>query len=253
MKKTNIILILIAMLSLLTLGAVVVLFGDTDKVPGNSAGVLEEFKDNYNGEENADKNKEIVVRVLEDFSKAGEKGIYDLAFQNSVRGDIDKLISENTYTEDNPLVIYNPFLTNSQSLYVYFETEEAYAVSYSVHTPEADYKDFGGNVVPHRPDTSKVHEFQVIGLIPNAISPLIVQVAMVIASAGLTASALSFLGFGVVAPTPEWGAMLSTARAYIRHYPHMVFFPGLFIMLTCLSLNLVGDAIRDALDPKLKN
>lgn len=90
-------------------------------------------------------------------------------------------------------------------------------------------------------------------VIPNAISPLIVQIAMGIASAGLTASALSFLGFGVVAPTPEWGAMLSTARAYIRHYPHMVFFPGLFIMLTCLSLNLVGDAIRDALDPKLKN
>lgn len=90
-------------------------------------------------------------------------------------------------------------------------------------------------------------------VIPNAISPLIVQIAMGIASAGLTASALSFLGFGVVAPTPEWGAMLSTARAYIRHYPHMVFFPGLFIMLTCLSMNLVGDAIRDALDPKLKD
>lgn len=89
-------------------------------------------------------------------------------------------------------------------------------------------------------------------VIPNAISPLIVQIAMGIASAGLTASALSFLGFGVVAPTPEWGAMLSTARAYIRAYPHMVFFPGLFIMLTVLSLNLIGDAIRDALDPKLK-
>ncbi len=90
-------------------------------------------------------------------------------------------------------------------------------------------------------------------VIPNAISPLIVQMAMGVASAGLTASALSFLGFGVVPPTPEWGAMLSTARAYIREYPHMVMFPGLFIMLTVLSLNLVGDAIRDALDPKLKN
>jgi len=167
MKKTNIILILIAMLSLLALGAVVVLFGDTANMQGNTTSTLEEFQDNYSGEENYEKNKEIVVRVLEDFSEAGENGIYDLTFQNSVRTDIDKLISENTYTEDNPLVIYNPFLTNSQSLYVYFETEEAYAVSYSVHTPEADYEDFGGNVVPHRPDTSKVHEFQIIGLIPK--------------------------------------------------------------------------------------
>lgn len=90
-------------------------------------------------------------------------------------------------------------------------------------------------------------------VIPNAISPLIVQVAMGIASAGLAASALSFLGFGVVPPTPEWGAMLSTARAYIRDYPHMVIFPGAFIMLTVLSFNLIGDAVRDALDPKLRN
>lgn len=90
-------------------------------------------------------------------------------------------------------------------------------------------------------------------VIPNAISPLIVQMAMGVASAGLTASALSFLGFGVVQPTPEWGAMLSTARQYIREYPHMVMFPGFFIMMTVLSLNLVGDAVRDALDPKLKN
>lgn len=167
MKKTNIILILIAMLSLLTLGAVVVLFGDTANMPENTMGTLDEFQENYSGEDNDDKNKEIVVRVLEDFSAAGEKGIYDLAFQDSVRGNIDKLIEENTYTEDTPLVIYNPFLTNSQSLYVYFETEEPYAVSYSIHTPEADYEDFGGYAVPHRPDTSKVHEFQIVGLIPN--------------------------------------------------------------------------------------
>lgn len=167
MKKTNIILILIAMLSLLTLGAVVVLFGDTENMPENSVGTLEEFQDNYSGEENFEKNKEIVVRVLEDFSEPGENGIYDLPFQNSVRTKIDELIEKNVYTEDNPLVIYNPFLTNSQSLYVYFETEEPYAVSYSVHTPEADYEDFGGYAVPHRPDTSKVHEFQIIGLIPK--------------------------------------------------------------------------------------
>ena len=89
-------------------------------------------------------------------------------------------------------------------------------------------------------------------VIPNAFSPMIVQIAMGIANAGLAASSLSFLGFGVVPPTPEWGSMLSTARNYIMDYPHMVFFPGLFIMLTVLSFNLVGDALRDALDPKLR-
>ncbi|MCD8020166.1 MAG: ABC transporter permease [Clostridiales bacterium] len=90
-------------------------------------------------------------------------------------------------------------------------------------------------------------------VIPNAISPLIVQVAMGIASAALSASGLSFLGFGVQAPIPEWGAMLASARGYMRDYPHMVIIPGLFIMLTVLSFNLVGDAIRDALDPKLRD
>ncbi len=90
-------------------------------------------------------------------------------------------------------------------------------------------------------------------VIPNAIAPLIVQVAMGIASAALAASGLSFLGFGVQAPTPEWGAMLASARGYMRDYPHMVIIPGIFIMLTVLSFNLVGDAIRDALDPKLRD
>lgn len=90
-------------------------------------------------------------------------------------------------------------------------------------------------------------------VIPNAISPLIVQVAMGIASAALAASGLSFLGFGVQQPTPEWGAMLASARGYMRDYPHMVIIPGMFIMLTVLSFNLVGDAIRDALDPKLRD
>lgn len=166
MKKTNIILILIAMLSLLGLGAVVLFFGDTEKLPEqNNTGTLEEYQDNYIADENM--NKEIVVKVEEEFAEASEIGIYTAEFQSLVREKINGLISANTYTEDNPLVIYNPFLTNSQSLYVYFETEEAYAVSYSVHTPEADYEDFGAFTVPHRPDTSKVHEFQVIGLIPG--------------------------------------------------------------------------------------
>lgn len=90
-------------------------------------------------------------------------------------------------------------------------------------------------------------------VVPNAISPLIVQIAMGIASSALAASGLSFLGFGVQSPTPEWGAMLASARGYMRDYPHMVIIPGLFIMLTVLSFNLVGDKLRDALDPKLRD
>ena len=166
MKKTNIILILIAMLSLLGLGAVVLFFGDTKKLPEQpDNGTLEEYQDNYIADETM--NKEIVVKVEEEFAETTENSIYTTEFQTSVREKINGLVTANTYTEDNPLVIYNPFLTNSQSLYVYFETEEAYAVSYSVHIPEAEYEDFGAFTVPHRPDTSKVHEFQIIGLIPG--------------------------------------------------------------------------------------
>ena len=173
MKKTNIILILIAMISLLGLGAVVLLFGDTKKQPENTIPSLEDYQDNYMVD--SSKNKEIVVEVEENFAQAAEAGIYDESFQNSVREKIDALIAANSYSEDNPLVIYNPFLTNSQSLYVYFETEEAYAVSYSVHTPEAEYEDFGGFVVPNRPDTSKVHEFQIIGLIPGETNMITIR------------------------------------------------------------------------------
>lgn len=163
MKKTNIILILFAMVSLLGLGAVVLLFGDTG-TPSSNIPSLEEYQENYITD--IDRNKEIVVEVKEDFLKSSS-GIYTQEFQASVREKINGLISQNTYTEDNPLVIYNPFLTNSQSLYIYFETKEAYAVSYSVHTPDAEYEDFGAFTVPNRPDTSKIHEFQVIGLIPG--------------------------------------------------------------------------------------
>ena len=90
-------------------------------------------------------------------------------------------------------------------------------------------------------------------LIPNSISPIIVQISMSIAHAALTASTLSFLGLGVKEPLPEWGSMISSARQFIRDSPHMVIIPGLFIMITILSLNLLGDAIRDALDPKLRD
>ena len=174
MKKLNGILIFIAMLSLLGLGAVVYYFGDIQKQPEEEIpGILDDYMENY--VEDTEMNKEIVVQVKEKFSDARETGVYDMTFQNSVRENIDALCAENSYTEENPLVIYNPFLTNTQSLYVYFETEEAYAVSYSVHTPEADYEDFGGYVVPNRPDTSKVHEFQIIGLIPGETNMITIR------------------------------------------------------------------------------
>lgn len=90
-------------------------------------------------------------------------------------------------------------------------------------------------------------------IIPNAISPIIVEIAMTISRNGLTSSSLSFLGMGVQEPKPEWGAMLSQARDFMRDYPHMVIIPGLFIVVTVLSFNLIGDAFRDALDPKFKD
>lgn len=90
-------------------------------------------------------------------------------------------------------------------------------------------------------------------IIPNSVSPVIVEIAMTVSRNGLTSSSLSFLGLGVQPPKPEWGAMLSAARSYIRDYPHMVIIPGIFIVITVLSFNLIGDAFRDALDPTLKN
>lgn len=89
-------------------------------------------------------------------------------------------------------------------------------------------------------------------IIPNCLAPIIVQVSLKVASAILSTSGLSFLGLGVKAPTPEWGSMLSGGRAYLRNAPHLTFFPGVMIMITILSLNLLGDGLRDALDPKLK-
>lgn len=89
-------------------------------------------------------------------------------------------------------------------------------------------------------------------VLPNSLAPIIVRATMGIASGILTASSLSFLGIGVPIPTPEWGAMLSEGREYIRDYGYLTLFPGLAIMITILSFNLVGDGLRDALDPKLK-
>ena len=89
-------------------------------------------------------------------------------------------------------------------------------------------------------------------IIPNCMAPIIVQVSLKVASAILSTSGLSFLGLGVKAPTPEWGAMLSGGRSYLRNAPHLCIFPGIAIIITILSLNLLGDGLRDALDPKLK-
>ena len=90
-------------------------------------------------------------------------------------------------------------------------------------------------------------------ILPNAMAPLIVQMTMGVATNILAASSLSFIGLGVQPPDPEWGAMLSAGRNYIRNYPHMVLFPGIVIMLVVLALNMLGDGLRDALDPKLKD
>ena len=89
-------------------------------------------------------------------------------------------------------------------------------------------------------------------VLPNSLAPIIVQTTLQVASVILSIAGLSFIGLGIPAPRPEWGAMLSGARAYIRDYSYMCLFPGLAIMITILSLNLQGDGLRDALDPRLR-
>lgn len=90
-------------------------------------------------------------------------------------------------------------------------------------------------------------------ILPNAMAPIIVQATLYVASAILSISSLSFIGLGIQPPTPEWGSMLSAGRTYIRDYWHIVVFPGLAIMLTIFAFNLMGDGLRDALDPRLKD
>lgn len=89
-------------------------------------------------------------------------------------------------------------------------------------------------------------------IIPNSLTPLIVQATLGIATAILDAAALSFLGLGAEPPRPEWGLMLGEERNSIFNAPHLVFFPGIAIMLTVLGFNLLGDGLRDALDPRLR-
>lgn len=90
-------------------------------------------------------------------------------------------------------------------------------------------------------------------VIPNSLAPIIVQGTLGVANAILTIASLSFVGLGVQSPLPEWGLMLSNARNYMREAWHITVVPGIAIMLTILSLNLMGDGLRDAMDPKLKN
>jgi len=90
-------------------------------------------------------------------------------------------------------------------------------------------------------------------VLPNALTPLIVQGTLGVASAILSAAALSFLGLGAAPPTPEWGLMLGEERNSVFNAPHLVFIPGIAIMLTVLSFNLLGDGLRDALDPRQIN
>ncbi len=89
-------------------------------------------------------------------------------------------------------------------------------------------------------------------VLPNALTPLIVQGTLGIATAILSAAALSFLGLGAEHPKPEWGLMMGEERNSVFNAPHLVFFPGLAIMMTVLSFNLLGDGLRDALDPRLR-
>lgn len=89
-------------------------------------------------------------------------------------------------------------------------------------------------------------------IIPNALAPVIVQGTLGVAGAILSTAGLSFIGLGIQPPAPEWGAMLSSGRQFLRYAPHVTTFPGIAIVITILALNLVGDGLRDALDPRLK-
>lgn len=90
-------------------------------------------------------------------------------------------------------------------------------------------------------------------IIPNVLGPIIVQCTLGIGSSILNAAGLSYIGLGVESPRPEWGNMLSEAREFIQSAPHLIIIPGVFLALTVLALNLLGDGLRDALDPRLKD
>jgi len=89
-------------------------------------------------------------------------------------------------------------------------------------------------------------------MLPNALGPILTAITFAVATAILTVSSLSYIGLGIVEPTPEWGALLSSGKELLRIAPHVIIFPGLAIMITVLALNMFGDGLRDALDPRLK-
>jgi peptide/nickel transport system permease protein len=90
-------------------------------------------------------------------------------------------------------------------------------------------------------------------IIPNAIGPIIVQATLNVATTILVIAALSFVGLGIQPPTPEWGSMMADAKSQMRYHEYLIIIPGLFIAFTVMALNLMGDGLRDALDPRLKN
>lgn len=90
-------------------------------------------------------------------------------------------------------------------------------------------------------------------ILPNCLAPIIVQTTFRMGQAIISAASLSFLGLGIPLPAPEWGAMLSAGRNYLLGYSYMTLFPGLALLITVIAFNMVGDGLRDALDPKLKH
>lgn len=91
-----------------------------------------------------------------------------------------------------------------------------------------------------------------VHILPNCLSSILVQITLLVAGSIISASSLSFLGLGVPIPSPEWGALLSAGRGYIRDASYLTMFPGLAIVILVLALNLLGDGLRDAMDPKLR-
>lgn len=90
-------------------------------------------------------------------------------------------------------------------------------------------------------------------LVPNCMAPLLINMSNGVGQKIMGSAALSFLGLGIQEPMPEWGAMISAGKSFLRYYPHLVIIPGCFIAATVLAFNLIGDGLRDALDPKLRS
>jgi peptide/nickel transport system permease protein len=89
-------------------------------------------------------------------------------------------------------------------------------------------------------------------ILPNSISPVIVSFSLTVGMKIMASAGLSYLGLGIQDPTPEWGAMIAGGRADLRYAPHVALFPGIFVALVVLAFNIVGDGLRDALDPKTR-